>query len=85
MTERKPYPTDVSDEAWSFAAPYLTLMIEDAPQRRYELRERFNALRWMARAGACWRLLPINFPPWEFGLPANATLVERGLLRGHGQ
>ncbi|WP_425199384.1 transposase, partial [Paraburkholderia tuberum] len=28
--ERKPYPTDVSDEEWSFAAPYLTLMNEDA-------------------------------------------------------
>jgi transposase len=65
MTERKPYPTDVSDEEWSFAAPYLTLMTEDAPQRRYELRDMFNALRWMARAGAAWRMLPTNFPPWE--------------------
>lgn len=25
----------------------------------------FNALRWMARAGAAWRMLPTNFPPWE--------------------
>jgi transposase len=40
-------------------------MSEEAPQRRYELREMFNALRWMARAGACWRTLPTNFPPWE--------------------
>jgi transposase len=48
MTERKPYPTDVSDEEWSLAAPYPTLMNEDAPQRRYELRKMFNALRWMA-------------------------------------
>ncbi|WP_369123122.1 transposase, partial [Ralstonia solanacearum] len=24
MSPRKPYPTDVSDEEWSFAAPYLT-------------------------------------------------------------
>ncbi|MEX3815857.1 IS5/IS1182 family transposase, partial [Paraburkholderia sp. BR13439] len=24
-TDRKGYPTDVSDEEWSFAAPYLTL------------------------------------------------------------
>ena len=31
---RKPYPTDVSDEGWSFAGPYLTLMEEAAPQRR---------------------------------------------------
>ncbi|MCF2135368.1 MULTISPECIES: IS5 family transposase [Mycetohabitans] len=65
MTEHKPYPTDVLNEEWSFAAPYLTLMTEEAPQRRYELREMFNALRWMARAGASWRMLPTNFPPWE--------------------
>jgi transposase len=65
MPERKPYPTDVSDEEWSFAAPYLALMSEEAPQRRYELREMFNALRWMARTGASWRMLPTNFPPWE--------------------
>ncbi len=65
MTPRKPYPTDVTDEEWSFAVAYLTLMNEDAPQRRYELREMFNALRWMARAGASWRMLPTNFPPWE--------------------
>jgi transposase len=67
MEKRKPYPSDVSDEEWSFAAPYLTLMSNDAPQRRYELREMFNALRWMARAGASWRMLPTNFPPWELG------------------
>ena len=43
---RKPYPTDVSDEEWSFAAPYLVLMTQDAPQREHSLREVFNALRW---------------------------------------
>ena len=48
---RKPYPTDVSDEEWSFAAPYLTLMDQHAPQREHDLREVFNALRWLVRAG----------------------------------
>ena len=43
---RKPYPTDVSDEEWAFVAPYLALVREDAPQRRHDLREVFNALRW---------------------------------------
>ena len=62
---RKPYPTDVSDEEWAFVAPYLTLMTADAPQRRYDLREVFNALRWMVRAGASWRMLPHDFPRWE--------------------
>ena len=64
MLSRKPYPTDVSDDEWAFVLPYLTLMTPDAPQREYDLREVFNALRWLARAGAGWRLMPTNFPPW---------------------
>lgn len=61
---RKPYPSDVSDEEWNFVAPYLALIDEQAPQRRYSLREVFNALRWLARAGAPWRLVPHDLPPW---------------------
>src|SRR5215207_8705036 len=62
---RKSYPTDVSDEEWTFVAPYLTLLPLDAVQRRHELREVFNAWRWIVRAGAPWRMLPNDFPPWE--------------------
>ncbi|WP_425480345.1 transposase, partial [Xanthomonas theicola] len=45
MQSKRPYPTDISDEEWAFAAPYLSLMTEHAPQRKYELRAMFNALR----------------------------------------
>jgi transposase len=62
---RTPYPSDVSDEEWAFVAPYLTLMSEDAPQRCHDLREVFNAVRWMVRAGAPWRMLPNDFPRWD--------------------
>jgi transposase len=65
METRQPYPTDVSDEEWAFVAPYLTLMREDAPQRIHPLRELFNALRWFVRAGADWRLMPHDLPPWH--------------------
>jgi transposase len=61
---RKLYPSDVSDDEWAIVAPYLTLMTEDAPQREYPLREVFNALRWLARSGAQWRMLPNDLPPW---------------------
>jgi transposase len=61
---RKPYPTDVSDEEWAFVVPSLALMTPDAPQRRHDLREVVNALRWIVRAGSRWRLLPTTFPPW---------------------
>jgi transposase len=65
MPTRKPYPTDVSDEEWAFVAPYLALVRQDAPQRVHDLREVFDALRWIVRAGASWRMLPHDFPPWE--------------------
>src|SRR5690554_1093535 len=64
MRTRTPYPTDVADEEWAFVAPYLSLMTPDAPQRNHDLREIFNALRWLVRAGAPWRMLPRDFPPW---------------------
>src|SRR6516165_2457593 len=54
---RKSYPSDVSDEEWSFCASYLTLMKEEAPQRDHLLREVFNALRWFVRAGCPWRMM----------------------------
>ncbi len=65
MLSRKPYPTDASDDEWAFVLPYLTLMTLDAPQREYDLREVFNALRWIVRAGAPWRMIPHDLPPWH--------------------
>jgi transposase len=62
---RRPYPSDVSDEEWDFVAPYLSLLPQTAAQRRHELREVFNAVRSIVRTGAPWRWLPTNFPPWE--------------------
>src|SRR6266480_4187494 len=62
--ERQAYPSDVSDDEWSFVAPYLTLMTQDAPQREHDLREVFNGLRWIVRSGAQWRMIPHDLPPW---------------------
>ncbi len=61
---RKAYPSDVSDDEWGFIAPYLTLMTPDALQRRHDLREVFNALRYLVRSGIPWRMLPNDLPPW---------------------
>jgi transposase len=63
-TARTPYPTDITDDEWAFAAPYLALVRADAPQREHDLREVLNALRWLVKAGCSWRLLPHDFPPW---------------------
>jgi transposase len=63
--ERKPDPSDVRNDEWAFVAPDLTLMTEDAPQREHSRREVYNGLRWIVRAGAAWRLMPHDVPPWH--------------------
>lgn len=74
----KGYPSDVSDEEWEFCEPYLRLMKEEAPQRQYSLREVFNALRWMIRAGCPWRMMPTNMPPWHAVQQQSVRWIEAG-------
>jgi transposase len=64
-SRRRGYPTDVSDEEWWFVLPYLLLCREDAGQREHDLREVFNALRYVARTGCQWRWVPGDLPPWQ--------------------
>jgi transposase len=78
--ERDPYPSDVSDEEWAFVAPYLTLMRPDAPQRVYELREVFNGVRWLVRAGAPWRLMPNDLPPWHIVYDQTQRWLRAGVF-----
>lgn len=76
--KRQPYPSDVSDEEWSFVAPYLVLNRLDGENRRHDLRSVFDALRWLVRSGASWRMMPHEFPPW----PAVYQQMRRWLQAG---
>jgi len=78
--ERKAYPSDVSDDEWAFVAPYLTLMTEDAPQRDHSLREVFNGLRWIVRAGAPWRMMPNDLPPWYTVYQQTQRWIKAGVF-----
>ena len=77
---RKPYPSDVSDDEWAFVAPYLTLMRDDAPQRDYRLREVFNGLRWIIRTGAQWRMIPNDLPPWTAVYQQSQRWLKAGVF-----
>jgi len=76
--QRTGYPSDVSDEEWAFCAPYLTLMKEDAPQRKWPLRAIFNALRYMIRAGCPWRLIPNDLAPWQIVHQQTQRWIDAG-------
>jgi transposase len=76
--KRKAYPSDVSDEEWSFCVSYLTLMTEGAPQRSYPLREMFNALRYQVKMGGVWRMMPHDLPPWHLVYQQTRRWIKAG-------
>ena len=82
---RKPYPSDVTDEEWEFVVPYLTLMTKDAPQREHDLREVFNAMRWVVRTGSPWRYLPNDLPPWEAVYQQSQRWLAAGVFEAMAQ
>jgi transposase len=79
-TPRKPYPSDVSDAEWEFLLPYLTLMHADAPQRSHDLREVFNAIRYVVKTGCQWRMLPHDLPDWTVAYQQARRWVQAGVF-----
>src|SRR6187200_1910320 len=79
-TTRKSYPSDVSDPEWEFLLPYLTLMREDAPQRGHDMREVFNAVRYVVRTGCQWRMLPHDLPDWTVAYQQARRWMQAGVF-----
>jgi transposase len=73
MSERRPYPSDLSDARWELIEPVLTAWRFERRGRaldfgrppEHELREIMNAILYVDRTGVQWRYLPHDFPPWE--------------------
>lgn len=63
--ERKPYPTDLTDEQWKLVEPMLPPAKPGGRPRKTDLREAFNGLLYLSRTGCPWRMLPHEFPPWK--------------------
>jgi len=61
----KRYPSDLTDEEWSFIEPFFPKPNRTGRPRGVDFREIFNALRYLARSGCGWRMLPKDFPPWQ--------------------
>ena len=61
----KRYPTDLTDEEWERIAPFLPSPARRGLKPGVDPREVLNAIRYIARAGCGWRMLPKDFPPWQ--------------------
>ena len=71
--------TGLSDDAWRRVRACLKghpglYIKQEAPTRRF-----VEAVLWMARAGAPWRMLPAEFGPWNSVYKRFARWQEKGV------
>ncbi len=67
MSERKPYPSDLSDGQWALIEPVITAWKDrhrsvSGHQGAYEMREIVNAILYQGRTGCQWAYLPHDLP-----------------------
>lgn len=68
MSDRKPYPSDLSDARWRLIGPVIRAWKENHPsvsghQGGYDMREIINAILYQNRTGCQWDYLPHDLPP----------------------
>jgi transposase len=68
VSDRKPYPSDLSDAAWALIEPIIAAWKARHPSAtghsgRYEMREIVNAIFYQGRTGCQWEYLPHDLPP----------------------
>ena len=54
----KRYPSDLTNEEWDRIAPLLPKVARRGRRPSVDLREIWNAIRYVARSGGGWRMLP---------------------------
>ncbi|MGW6290307.1 IS5 family transposase [Streptomyces sp. NPDC055107] len=73
MSERRRYPSDLSDARWALVEPLLASWRDDKARHglntgtppQHDLRDLLDAILYVARTGIPWRYLPHDYPHWN--------------------
>ena len=55
------YPTDLTDAQYQ----NIKKILKSHRKRKWDLRLLFNAIFYVIKTGIQWRMLPVNYPPWQ--------------------
>jgi transposase len=58
------YPSNLSKEEFIEIEPYLPIKKTTKP-RKWTNHEILNGIMYVLVSGCQWRMLPVDFPPWE--------------------
>ncbi len=57
------YPSDLTDEEWSYVVPLIPPPKSGGNKRTVDVREVVNGLLYVLSTGCQWRAIPKDFPP----------------------
>jgi len=57
------YPSDLTDQEWALAKPYIPRARRGGNKRTVDVREVLNGLMYMLSTGCQWRAIPKDLPP----------------------
>ncbi|MFD8440392.1 IS5 family transposase [Streptomyces microflavus] len=88
MTERRRYPSDLSDARWELVEPVLTAWRAERRGRgpdigrppNHDLRSLLDAVLHVNRTGIPWRYLPHDYPHWNTVYAYGARWQEEGVF-----
>jgi putative transposase len=60
--ERKPYPSDLTDEQWQLVEPMIPPEKWGGRTREVPMREVLNGILYLNRTGCQWRAIPHDLP-----------------------
>lgn len=78
MSQRKAYPSDLSDKEWAILEPLLPKARTGRPRLHSE-RELLNGIWYVLRTGGSWRMLPHDFPAWQTVYSYFRLLNQQGI------
>jgi putative transposase len=64
MSDRKAYPSDLTDAEWEILEPLIPAISPEAVTVKYTRREIVNGILYVLRSGCPWRLVPHDLPVW---------------------
>lgn len=64
MSDRKPYPSDLTDAEWEILAPLIPAISPLAINVHDTRREIVNGILYVLHSGCPWRMVPHDLPAW---------------------
>jgi len=71
------YPTDLKYSEWMLIAEFFVPNKRGRP-RKWSMWQIVNAILYVTRTGCQWRMLPVDYPPWQTVYRYFRVWTERG-------